>query len=82
MLIAQNRNKDDVWNVTFGGAALGVFAGMGHGTLNSVVMGAFKYSTILSAAYLVLEEVKKENLGWRRPEEEIKKRFAYARNKD
>ena len=72
------RNKEDVWNTTFGGAVMGAYAGIKTGTVHGVVMRSLKYSSGLSVAWLLYHRIKHEQLDWRAPEDEVKKRFAYA----
>jgi len=79
ILLIHARNKEDVWNIAFGGGVMGAYAGIKLGTVHGVVMRTLKYSSGLSLAWLLYHRIKKEQVEWRQPEDELKKRFAYAK---
>jgi hypothetical protein len=74
-----NRNKEDVWNIAFGGGVLGAYSGLKLNSVHGAVMRSFKYSAGLSLAWMCFQHIQGEGGAWRDPAEEMKKRFAYVK---
>ena len=77
--MTENRNKDDLWNISFAGSVLGAYSGLRKNNLNGVVLGAGAYAVVVPLIFAAHRHLQADYNIFRRPEDNMKKAFAYMK---